>query len=66
MKYTVLYVDDGTPKAKTFTNKSDALKFINPIVEADKDYYWVDGLVIGEYIRASLDGEEEDIIKRLK
>jgi hypothetical protein len=66
MKYTVLYVDDGTPKFKSFKDKNDALNFAKPIIEMNKDFYWVDGLVIGEYIRANLDGEEEDIIKRLK
>lgn len=66
MKYTVLYVDDGTPKSKSFDSNNEALNFVKPIIESNKPYYWVDGIVIGEYIRASLDGEEEDIIKRLK
>lgn len=66
MKYTVLYVDDCTPKSKSFRTKKEALSFAKPIIESNKNDYWVDGIVVGEYIKANLDGEEEDIIKRLK
>ena len=66
MKYTVLYVDDCTPKQKTFNSKKKALEFVAPIVKSNSDILWIDGLVIGEYIRAELDGESEELIKRLK
>lgn len=66
MKYTVLYVDDATPKHKAFRNKKEALAFVEPIIKINSDIYWIDGLVVGEYIKAELDGESEELIKRLK
>jgi hypothetical protein len=66
MTYTVLYVDDATPKQKSFSSKKKALEFVTPIIRANSDILWIDGLVVGEYIKAELDGESEKLIKRLK
>lgn len=65
-KFIVLYVDDCTPKQKKFSSKKEALAFVDPVVKANSDTFWISGLVIGEYVEGQLDGKDVDILDRLE
>jgi hypothetical protein len=65
-KYTVLYVQNGSSKQKSFSSKKEALAFASPVIKADSDDIWIDGLVVGEFFRSKMDGKDKAIKKRLK
>lgn len=68
-KYTILYVDDCNPKHISFKTKKQALKFVSDLTSklpSRQDITYIDGLVIGEYVKAELDYIENKIIKKLK
>lgn len=65
-KYTVLYVEGGRSKQKSFRTKKKALAFASPIIKADSSEIWIDGLVVGEFFKSKLDGKDRVIKKRLK
>lgn len=65
-KYTILWVDDCTPKTTEFKKKSEARKFAKVLVHNDSDYAYITGLVIGEYIEAKFDGEDKKLLGKLK
>jgi len=69
-KYHVLYVEDCTPKVKSFKSKKEAKEFVSNIVSKDEftqnNMKWVSGIAIGNYCPAKLDYKEKNLLKFLE